>query len=430
MPLYETGRFCFAAQLALALSILFCVSSNSAEPASSKHESPKRGPSAHSTAEKKTPAKPIEPTALEAEPESNSSGMETPILDKTDSKPETEMSAEAGEEAKEVEDAEKKEEGPSDPAAMLKDARIYSIKHNYKEVILLCDKVLEKEPANLTALALRGPAYVSTGKYKEGISDISLVLKRPENAAAHPLFAARALGYLQLDEYAKAIDDCNHALKLQTKDQQYWMLRGLAYQRSKEYEQALSDFNKGIALDPEGPNLPLFLTLRSDTFSAMGKDAESLRDLNKLVKLSARDPQAWMNRAAFYIKAKEWQKAVVDLDNVIDFAPMGKLSNQALILRAEATKNCGQFKISIEDFSSLLAGYPKEPAFLYGRSEALFGAGQFEAAINDINKCIDVDASEPRFFELRAKINDALKNVDAAEADRKKAKELMPSAVK
>lgn len=301
---------------------------------------------------------------------------------------------------------------------LLKEANAASHHNNFQEAITLCDQVLKLKPDDMQATATRGAAYVSLGKFKEGIADLTKALDTLKNPSLHSLYGARALAYLQLNEYDKSIDDISNSLKVKTDNQQYWLIRGAAYHKSKDYKRAIADFNKGLALDPEGPNATVFLTGRSDSLAAMGRDDDCLKDLSKIVKLAPKDPSAWMNRAMFYVKAKDWQKAVTDLDNVIDFAPMGRLSNEALILRAEANKNCGKYQESIRDFTSLLAGYPKEPSFLYGRAEANLSAGDKDLALKDINKCIDQIKTDGRYFDLRAKIYDALNRPDEARSDR------------
>lgn len=419
-----------------SLFLLFCCS-ELAFAAEQKYTNPDSAGLRENSLEAGAKSEPLEtPAALQMESASQDSGVETRSesvnasseseLGGTDASPgtrigteSTDVPAEEGSESQAEIEEFSKEQIPE----KIKEASIYNKKGMSKESIALCQKILSLEPDNMQALAIRGCAYVAARQFQEGLNDLSRVLDT-QKTGTHLVYGQRAMALLQLDDYDKAIADSNMALKLQPKNQQYFIVRALAYHRSNNFEKALKDFDDGIALDPEGPNLHLFLSLRSDTYMSLKRYGDAFKDLSKVIKLAPKDPQSWMNRAAFYIRTKDWEKAASDLDNVIDFAPMGKLSNQALILRAEARLKSGQYKASVDDYDSLLVGYPKESVFLAGRAEAQLALGNFTAALKDMDKLLKYNPYESKYFELRARVHDAMKNSAAAEADRKRAKEL------
>ncbi len=303
-----------------------------------------------------------------------------------------------------------------------KQASIKLKRREFKACIQVCDRILKVDEDNYTAMGLKGRALVALKKYEEAAEILNKVISA--DLAKHAVYGAHAIAMLQLEKYQNAIDDCSKAIALSPKNQEYFIVRAVAEHRLKDIKHAMDDINKGMSLDPEGPNLPLFLLARSEILLELNRDDDCLKDLNKLVKLRPQDPQSYMSRASFYAKKADWTKAIHDLDSVIDYALMGPLSNQALILRAQAQRKIDNFVEVETDYSSLLAGYPRDVDYLYGRAEARYRLQKFERALKDINAAIDVNQLQPRLYELRALIYEALNMKDKAAQDREKASAL------
>lgn len=296
----------------------------------------------------------------------------------------------------------------ADIAKMKREASALSRNHYTKEALDLCEQILKARPDDLDTIAIRGKTRLEKREFKEALCDLDKVLVLPKYENNGSLLVARANASLMLDNYEAARRDCDRAIKQDPKKQEYYLIRGLAFYRSKSYQKALEDYNKAIELDPQGPNLTTFLTLRSDAYNALNRPADAVKDLSKVLKLKGHDPGAWMNRASFYFLQKDWKNAVSDLDQVINWAPMGKLSNEALIMRAEARSKSEDYKGSIEDYSSLLAGYPDELKYLFARAQGRLKLKEdLDKALKDIDKCLKASPEEKSFIELKNEILNA-----------------------
>lgn len=304
---------------------------------------------------------------------------------------------------------------PTEPAeeedqeTLLSDAGLLLRQGKQSELIELTNKILKKWPDCVEAQSMRGMAYLALEKIPEAITDLTAAIDSKKMRSRQVLmYLSRGVAYSHQDKYAEAIADLNSAILIDAKNQQLWLTRGSLYQRNKNFDKAIEDLTKGMQLDPNGPNQAIFLSARADVYSQTGKSELAMKDLNRAIKLKPQDPNAYMNRAAENIKAKNWTNAIQDLDKVIDLAPMGKLSNNALILRASSLKNAGRLEDSLKDYSNLVLAYRNDPKFLSARAEVYLALGQKEKALDDMNVCLKKDKSQKQYYELHAKICQAM----------------------
>lgn len=63
-------------------------------------------------------------------------------------------------------------------------------------------------------------------------------------------YGNRALAYIMLKQYRKAIADLNQAIRLNPGDTLDYQNRGVAYYLLKQYRKAIADYNQAIRVDP------------------------------------------------------------------------------------------------------------------------------------------------------------------------------------
>jgi len=63
------------------------------------------------------------------------------------------------------------------------------------------------------------------------------------------LYGNRCVAYTKLDNYEKAIEDCNMSIQLNDKYIKGYLRRADLKQKIKEYDQAIGDYNKAKQLD-------------------------------------------------------------------------------------------------------------------------------------------------------------------------------------
>lgn len=91
-------------------------------------------------------------------------------------------------------------------------------------------------------------AYYTRKEYAKAIEYYSLALIYKSSST---LYYNRAVAYIQVREYAKAVRDLNQVININAKHFDAYLSRGTAYFYSGEYENAIADFEKALDLKPE-----------------------------------------------------------------------------------------------------------------------------------------------------------------------------------
>jgi tetratricopeptide (TPR) repeat protein len=97
-------------------------------------------------------------------------------------------------------------------------------------------------------------AYASAGRndWDAAIADITQALTLdPDDAATYLL--ARAGFYLEQNHFAKALADCDAAIRTTGQDALAYYQRGLAYQGLRQYREAVTDFTRALQLESDFP---------------------------------------------------------------------------------------------------------------------------------------------------------------------------------
>jgi tetratricopeptide (TPR) repeat protein/predicted aspartyl protease len=143
---------------------------------------------------------------------------------------------------------------PDDVDALMSRATLHAQRHDPPETISpdldAVDRVAPKEAAVRLAL---GGLYMGTRNYPAAIvqygrwidtHDGDIHMPQVRNARCW----ARTLAGVELD---RALDDCNAAVRANSKDANFHDSRGLVYLRQGHYDKAIADYDAALALDPK-----------------------------------------------------------------------------------------------------------------------------------------------------------------------------------
>ena len=142
--------------------------------------------------------------------------------------------------------------------------------------------------------------------FQESEEDLSSLIKQ-----ADEFFNIGECHY-ELEEYEKAIENIDDAIKLNPNEDRYFILRGSSKYFSDQYEEAIKDFDEAIKLDPEDPYSWDFRG-RSKYFS--GQKEEAIKDLDKAIKLDPENFDPWNFRGLCNFNLDENEEAIDDFDN-------------------------------------------------------------------------------------------------------------------
>ena len=90
-----------------------------------------------------------------------------------------------------------------------------------------------------------GKFHINIGNYEGAVKSLTTAI---EKAPTDLAYFNRGFAYAKLNRHEKAIEDFDNAIRINPKDNQYYLIRGMSYAALKQYDKAIENFN--TALDP------------------------------------------------------------------------------------------------------------------------------------------------------------------------------------
>ena len=207
---------------------------------------------------------------------------------------------------------------------------------------------------------------IAAGNMEEAIADLNVAIDA--NATSDSL-TLRGEMYLQMGNYAKALDDFNSAIEIDGMNAIAFYDRALLNMRLENYDAALNDINNALAAQSMKPS-----------------DVLSMRNL-------------YAKRGQLNLWLKNWQGAVADYTNSLA-RDEGSISSNVYADRAEAYTALGEYQNAINDYTSAIRVISEQ-------IQAAASQEEREAQSSDAMS----------YFEKSAALNLNLGNVDAARSD-------------
>lgn len=199
-------------------------------------------------------------------------------------------------------------------------------------VIFIVGTSIGQPPEQLkraSELFRQGSESYSNNHYDDAIAKYSEYVKiRPTVA---PGWYNRGLAYRQKAEAAmnradfeRAEADFSQAIKLDSKDADYWLQRGNVRLRlvpvdfNRQVPQAIADYTEAIKLRPD---LALAYRGRGQVYAEANRQAEAMVDLSKAIQLDPNDYVALYTRGKLYSFEKKYAAARADLESAIRLFP-------------------------------------------------------------------------------------------------------------
>lgn len=155
-----------------------------------------------------------------------------------------------------------------------------------------------KTPEKTDSILVRAKTLLAHEDIEEAAREFrKLIKKEPQNFEGY-LGIADCL-YLQ-NEYLKARESADKALKLNPKSAETFRRRGKINEKLNQLVPAIDDYTHAIALSP---NNHLYLSDRADVYNKKGEYSKAIADLDKYLKLVKRpNPRTFYARSALYTK--------------------------------------------------------------------------------------------------------------------------------
>lgn len=128
----------------------------------------------------------------------------------------------------------------------------------------------------------------------------------------------RGLALFRLQVYKEAVECYNKAIEIYPAYTEAYINRGNAKGKLKDYKSAILDYNKAIELNPD---LAIAYFNRAITKGELQNYKEALEDFNKAIELKPDDAWAFYERGYIKFTLKDYDGAIKDCSKVIELQP-------------------------------------------------------------------------------------------------------------
>ena len=157
---------------------------------------------------------------------------------------------------------------------------------NYDDAVIEYDRLLQKDPDNVTYLRDRAATQLLRGGYDNAIRDYDHLLTVKQEPDAD-LYYNRGCALLAASRLEEALSDFTKSISLNETWSLAYNNRGVTYAKLGKYDLAIADFSEGIKLEP---NNKLAYRNRAMAYKKLGELRKAQEDYDYVVKLERETP--------------------------------------------------------------------------------------------------------------------------------------------
>lgn len=265
----------------------------------------------------------------------------------------------------------------------------------FKESIAVFSQALAQKPNCPVFLYYRADAYRETRQFEKAIADFTKILAvkprlvlfryathtgRQREEFSHTdmdgvnladIYFLRASCYEGLKKNELAIKDYKKVLELDNKEYKTAASLGNALFNSRKYDDAIKFYTQALSINPEYWE---GYTLRSRAYEQIGDVEKAAKDLTVVITNNPKDTGAYALRGLIYKRSKQYQKAIDDFTKMIETAPA---DDEGFRERADCLVKIGQFERAIKDYDRALKFNSEDKeAIAKARSDVLTKMGK------------------------------------------------------
>jgi len=231
--------------------------------------------------------------------------------------------------------------------------------HNPREALENYSKALSIDTSYTDAYNNRGTVLYGMNRTDEAISDFSKAIAITPKVQ---FYQNRAIAYAIKKSFASALSDLDQALKLDPDDGMTYFIRGNTYLQRKNIDKALADFE--AALNCKQLCIQA-LDHFCDLYFSMGKHAEAIPKLDKMIAQNPDNALFINQRAIAYMYTGEVAKAIADFDFVLSRAA-GEAS--AYFNKALCFEKLGKLDSSVSNYElAMRYGSPQTEQYAFAK---------------------------------------------------------------
>jgi tetratricopeptide (TPR) repeat protein len=168
-----------------------------------------------------------------------------------------------------------------------------------------------------------------------------------------------------------------------------------------QIEDARRDAEAAIDLDPRSADAWM---VHGKVMRQLGDNRQALADLHRALSYDLRNAHVLHELAETYLAASQPQRALSNLQSLLDLTPPGDEPPQLLDELGQAYAGLGRFDEAIDSYHRALARDRANPDILFHLSEAEMGRGNAAVARVVLEQALSLDPANPRYQQLLARL--------------------------
>lgn len=236
-----------------------------------------------------------------------------------------------------------------------------------------------------------------------------------ENPSDYETYFARATEYYNQDDYIKALDDVNHALRYAPESAREvrfgaYRLRASINEMRHKYIDALNDINSALAINPESYAC---IQQRANIEFSLGQYTEAKADYTKLLRAFPHNQEAMFGLSRVAVKENNIGTANDYADRAVDLFPS---TAESYIRRAGIRTMMGNAEGAVDDYIIALTTDDSSNGKALAALVELANTN-YPAVMNGLSRAIRQAPRAGMFYYIRAAIAESHNNFTSAISD-------------
>jgi len=231
----------------------------------------------------------------------------------------------------------------------------------------------------------------------------------------------RGVAFANKQDYDRAIDDYDHAIKTNSRFTTAYHNRGRAFHQKGDEKRALDDYNRTLALDPKFTSVYLD---RARAYRALHDYDNAIQDTDAAVRLDPKLAAGYFLRALIYGDKNDYDRKLADLNQAVNLDPS---AGSYYLERGFVFDKKGFSDRAVGDYSLAIERDPKSFAAYLSRARAYRALRDYDKAIQDTDAVVRLAPNLPAVFYVRALIYGDKNDYDRKLAELNQAISLSPN---
>lgn len=221
------------------------------------------------------------------------------------------------------------------------------------------------------------------------VAGAAALLSRPVQehqiaSTPHERFVVEAMQAAERGDNALAIEKFSAAIELQPNDHHAIWRRAMTHMNLQQYDRALEDLDRALKLAMH----PYYLQSRGQILFMVKRYDEAIADLKEASAMDPTNAIAWQLQADALATQGKYVEAIEPYTKALEACQPTAVLYQA---RGNAAANAGQPDRAIVDYTKALEIEPRNLVLFQTRANALTAAGRLEEALADYESAIELD---------------------------------------